>query len=74
MGFFGKAEAESVDVLGRTLRCEVCHHTKFWRQTANLHGAVSAFFDVEWLTGRKATCIICERCGYIHWFMPVPEG
>jgi hypothetical protein len=64
-------EPETVEVLGRQMRCEICDNTQFWRQSAQLHGAVASFFDIEWLTGRSATCVICARWGYIHWFMPV---
>jgi predicted nucleic-acid-binding Zn-ribbon protein len=66
-------EAETVQVLGRDLRCEVCHHTAFFYQSAQLHGAVASFFDIEWPAGRTATCVICAKCGYIHWFMPVSD-
>lgn len=70
MGLFTQ-EAKAVQVLGRDLRCEVCHHTTFWQQSAQLHGAVASFFQLEWLTGQSAACVICAKCGYIHWFMPV---
>jgi hypothetical protein len=69
MGLFGKEEAAEATVAGRALRCEICHHTKFWQRKGQIHGAVVAFFDLEWL-GPTATCLVCEHCGYVHWFLP----
>lgn len=70
MALFGKKEAEEVTVRGSIkLRCEICHHTKFWHRRAQLHGAVLSFFDLEWASP-TADCMVCEQCGYIHWFLP----
>ncbi len=70
MGMFGEKEAHEVEIAGKVLRCEICHHTQFWERKAQLHSAVATFFNLEW-AGPTARCVVCERCGYIHWFLPV---
>jgi hypothetical protein len=27
------------------------------------------FFGLDW-ANRTARCLVCERCGYVHWFLP----
>lgn len=61
------AAGQEVEVAGVQLHCVVCRGAVFREQRAQLHSAMATFFDVEWL-GPTATCCICARCGYIHWF------
>ena len=68
MGLFEEAEPKEYEIAGFHLRCEICKNTTFWHRHARLHTAVASFFDVEWL-GRSADCMVCSRCGYIHWFL-----
>ncbi|MGB9887202.1 MAG: hypothetical protein ACPLPT_07580 [Moorellales bacterium] len=69
MALFGKKEPETVQILGKNLSCHVCGHDKFWRRRAQLNTAVATFFDLDW-ANPSATCLVCARCGYIHWFLP----
>lgn len=52
------------------LSCRVCNHGRFRHRRAQMHGALSSFFDIEWASP-SADCYICNQCGYVHWFMPV---
>jgi predicted nucleic-acid-binding Zn-ribbon protein len=61
---------QTVDVHGQPLRCVVCQHDTFVSRRAQLHGGVATFFNMEW-AARTCTCVICSRCGYVHWFYPV---
>jgi hypothetical protein len=70
VGLFSKKEPEPASVAGVELRCEICKHTTFYSREAQLHTALASFFDLEW-TGTTATCYVCARCGYVHWFVPV---
>ena len=70
MGLFGAGSAEEVEVVGKPLRCEICHHKRFWRRKAQLNTAVASFFGFDWANA-GATCLVCEQCGYIHWFLPL---
>ena len=74
MSPFGKShpEPEPVEVQGRPLQCVVCRHGAFWRRDAQLHGGVATFLNLEWMSP-TAACLVCSRCGYVHWFLPVGE-
>jgi predicted nucleic-acid-binding Zn-ribbon protein len=61
-------EVSTVDVLGRPLKCQVCGHDQFWRHQVLLNTRTLTFFDMEWMN-RDATCVVCEQCGYVHWFV-----
>ena len=63
-------ESETVEILGRELRCHVCNNDRFWRKEAQLNTALASFLNFEW-ANTSGTCIICNQCGYIHWFYPM---
>lgn len=63
------AEPTTVDIHDRPLECQICRHDYFWRHEIQLHTPAASFMDLEWMN-RFATCAICSRCGYIHWFLP----
>ena len=65
----GQKEAEEVRVVhGETLECTICHHTRFWRRNAQLNTSLATFVGLDFLN-RTATCYVCERCHYVHWFL-----
>lgn len=74
MGLFDSPadEPSPVDVSGRTLSCLVCRNTTFHQRSAQLHGGMATFFNIEWASP-TAVCVICSECGYIHWFLPRRE-
>ena len=61
------------DVGERQATCQFCGDQKFWIKKGQLNTAVMSFFDVEWLDP-QATCLICDSCGYVHWFLEVPRS
>lgn len=70
MGLFGKKEAESYMIAGEIeLACRICKHDRFWRREAQLNTPVATFFNMDWANA-TALCLVCEHCGYIHWFVP----
>ena len=69
MGLFGKEEPEAVEVLDKPLHCQVCSAETFYTRKAQLHTAFASFLDLEW-TAPTCTCVICSRCGFVHWFFP----
>ena len=69
MGLFGSNQPTSVEVQGQVLRCQVCGHDEFHRRDAQLNTAVATFFNMDWANS-SALCYVCDRCGYIHWFLP----
>lgn len=66
--FFGQ-DPEPASVAGFQIRCEICRNDYFFQRDAQLHTAVASFFDLEWVAP-MAKCLVCSRCGYIHWFLP----
>lgn len=57
-----------VIVQGIQLRCYVCSHDLFWAKQIQLHTPFMTFLNLDaW--NRVADCAICQKCGYIHWFL-----
>lgn len=69
MGLFGHHEAEPVEILGNALVCEICHHDRFYSREGKIQTTAMTFFSLDWANA-SATCLVCERCGYVHWFLP----
>ncbi len=67
---FGSSEKESAAafVEGNALHCGVCGNVRFWHRKAQLNTALASFFNLDWLDP-SADCYICDRCGYVHWFL-----
>jgi hypothetical protein len=70
-GVLGNKEATTVDIHGRALRCQICSHAYFWRHDVMLNTRTATFFSLDWMN-RDATCVVCDHCGYMHWFIPPP--
>ena len=68
MALFGKKESEQVQIAGLSLHCEICKNDRFWTREAQLNTAVATFFNFDW-ANPTAVCYVCDRCGYIHWFL-----
>ena len=54
---------------GEELRCQVCGYDAFEMRRAQLNTRGMTFLKLDW-ANRSATCYVCDRCGYIHWFLP----
>lgn len=67
---FGKpTQFGPVVVQGIQLRCIVCKHDTFWERDIQLPTPLFNFLDLdEW--NRVAHSAVCERCGYVHMFIP----
>jgi hypothetical protein len=66
---FGKPEAKSYEILGMGLKCQICGHDEFHLRDAQLNTAGMSLMNLDWLNA-SARCFVCDRCGYIHWFLP----
>ena len=55
-----------VTVQGRALRCLVCSHDTFWEHRVQLSTPFFSFLDPD----STAHAAVCERCGYVHMFIP----
>ena len=61
---------EPVEILGRELRCHVCDNTEFMKREGQLNTAMASAFNLDW-ANVSGICVICSRCGFIHWFLPI---
>jgi predicted nucleic-acid-binding Zn-ribbon protein len=52
---------------GIEINCLHCKHDHFHRGKALLNTRGFTFFDLDWLN-EDATTLLCNQCGYIHWF------
>ena len=58
-----------IEVQGRPLRCTICGHGIFWEREIQLSTSLFDILDLDaW--NRVAQCAVCERCGYVHMFIP----
>lgn len=62
-------EATTVEIHGVPLKCTVCRNRYFFRRSVMLNTRLATILDVDWIN-QDATCVICDHCGYIHWFLP----
>jgi hypothetical protein len=69
MALSDKYEAGPVSVLGNPMTCEICHHDRFYQREGKIQTTAMTFFELDWLNA-SANCVVCERCGYVHWFLP----
>ncbi|MFZ5865931.1 MAG: hypothetical protein ACOYXY_08640 [Thermodesulfobacteriota bacterium] len=69
MGRSSKPEAEAAEVAGRALKCLICGHDRFNKREALLNTASMTFFNLDWANA-SGMCMVCDNCGFIHWFLP----
>jgi hypothetical protein len=69
MSLFKKQEPKSYEIQGIQLKCVFCGHDEFSRREAQLNTSVATFFNLDWVN-QSSVCFVCEKCGYIHWFLP----
>ena len=65
-----KTRPEQIEIKGKTLKCLICKHTEFHTKDVLLKTDLALFFNFDWASP-SVTCVICDNCGYIHWFFPV---
>lgn len=50
------------------LRCVVCGSGKMRSTTKLMNSRAMTFVDLDFLDD-QAHCLICRRCGFVHWFL-----
>lgn len=68
MSLFKTKKAEPFEINDKPLKCLICGHGKFWERAAQLNTPAASFFDFDW-ANQTGACLVCSRCGYIHWFL-----
>lgn len=51
----------------------MCDYTRFIEREAQLQTAAGTLFGMDWASS-KATCMVCEQCGFVHWFLATRHG
>jgi len=61
------------EVAAPGLTCLVCQFTEFdqTQYMLNTQGMTLLGWDAF---NRQANCMVCRRCGFIHWFAPAPPA
>lgn len=65
-----KTQAEVVEVGGRRMHCLVCGNEAFHRRKMHFDTALVTGLVPSW-SESVGHCLICDRCGYVHGFVPV---
>jgi len=61
-------EVAEHSIAGNKLECPVCHHNKFYTRRTLMNTPGMTFLGIEW-ANKEATNYICEKCGYVMWFL-----
>jgi DNA-directed RNA polymerase subunit RPC12/RpoP len=67
-------EVKPVTVQGRDLRCQHCGHDRFLHKAMKLDRVgFGGLVLWEGFWGDSADTYVCGRCGFAHFFLPVPQ-
>ena len=61
----------AIEVSGIVLKCQHCGHDEFRSRSAQLNTAGATLLGLDW-ANQSAACHVCDRCGFIHLFLPEP--
>lgn len=61
-------DAKARTISGRPLICPICANTDFWKRQTLMNTPGMTFFGIEW-ANRQAVNYVCNRCGYVFWFL-----
>ena len=62
-----KTDATPVELNGHRLKCLVCAGESFHRRRSHVDTASVASMNPDW-ADRQVQCLLCDACGFIHWF------
>ncbi|MFM7099795.1 MAG: hypothetical protein ACKOET_08810 [Verrucomicrobiota bacterium] len=63
-----RTHPEKVELHGRPARCLMCGHEEFHLRKVQVETALHRSLNPEW-SSHPGYCLICDRCGHIHWFL-----
>ena len=63
-----EVEVSTRIVSGKALVCAHCGHDRFWTRTTLLNTRGISFLGLDW-ANKVADNYVCDRCGYVHWFL-----
>ena len=62
-----KTDATPVELNGHRLKCLMCSAEMFHRRRSHVDTAMVTTMNPEWVD-RQVQCLVCDDCGFIHWF------
>ncbi|RJQ45967.1 MAG: hypothetical protein C4538_07580 [Nitrospiraceae bacterium] len=65
----GRKKAIRYEAGGRDMKCPICGHEEFWKRKTLMNTKGLTFWELDWLN-KEADNYVCDRCGYILWFLP----
>ncbi|SHK04271.1 hypothetical protein SAMN02745975_03513 [Geosporobacter subterraneus DSM 17957] len=60
--------AEQRTIQGNPLKCPICGHNEFWFRETLMNTRGATFFGFEF-ANKQAQNYVCDRCGYVMWFL-----
>ena len=67
-----KPEISEYEIKGKKLICPFCGQKRFWIRKTLMNTPGVTFLGFDW-ANKEAVNYVCEKCGYIMWFLP-PEN
>lgn len=64
----GWTEIAEREIAGHALKCQHCDHNRFWQRKTLMNTRGLTFLGMEW-ANKESENYVCERCGYVTWFM-----
>ena len=55
----------------RELHCQLCEGNRFYKREGLINTTWATLFKLDPLN-ESAHCVVCESCGYAHWFARRP--
>jgi hypothetical protein len=63
-----KTEPVPAEIDGQPLKFLMCQGEAFHKRRSHIDVALSSVMSPDW-ADRETYCLVCDRCGFIHWFM-----
>lgn len=65
-----RSKGNSYEVFGKKLVCPICDNDTFQTRETLMNTGGMALFNLEF-ANKSADNFICDKCGYVYWFMDV---
>jgi predicted nucleic-acid-binding Zn-ribbon protein len=61
-------ETKEYEIKGHKLACPICNNTNFWTRKSLLNTKGLTLLELDW-ANKQADNYICDKCGYVMWFL-----
>jgi predicted RNA-binding Zn-ribbon protein involved in translation (DUF1610 family) len=63
-----KLEVKERIIKGNKLVCTICKNDTFWARETLMNTVGMTIMKLDW-ANKKAQNYVCDKCGYVHWFL-----